>query len=158
MKKVADLNFYSFIEFLKILEEKFPDCNFDYDNWEPFYLSITAVLRKDTEEGEISLEIKNPTDLVLEETVYPKPSDAKIDEENISFQICVHSWNSVALTVKKEAFDNDDFIQKLRSLIGKLAPVRRNSETWYEEIEKWVYEIIESSGVKNYCLEIKTVQ
>ncbi len=150
MRKIADLNFYAFTELYRILKSKFPLHHVVYQqNHSLATLSISSVSLEDIE-VETVIEIDDPS-----------PSGSDIEEMNISdttmaIRLYVDGL-SYLLQIEQATFDNDDFCQKLESLIGKIAPVRQkvDREELVKQMDEWVKQLIKDSGIEQYCISIK---
>lgn len=151
MKKVSDLQFYGFVELYRILKQKFSDFHLSDLYWDAGWFSISKVPYDDTEEGEIILEIVNP--IPDEATI--EQIEKLIDTENrkIEIRFFVHSADSICFEVEQNDFDNSEFIDELKKIIGKIVPARKNSETWSKDVVVLAKEIIKNSRVSNYLNE-----
>lgn len=150
-KKVADLNFYAFVELYRILKEKFEGFHFDTSalGEEISYFGISKVPPPDIEELEVVLQIHEPLSIVVWGGDSALES-ADLDKNKIRIDFFIHSVDSFTFHVDKAHFDNPDFILKLRSIIGIIAPLRRNRGVTSEDTQKWLEEEIKKEGIEKY--------
>jgi len=153
MKKFSDINLIGFAYFALNVQHLFND--FDVE-----YVSISAsnhieIQEKDAmmkEEGSFEIHLYNPTG--GEETF--DTAKAAIESYNSSIEVgfyCSTLDGDISVNVPLNLFDDNDFINILKSWIGKRPLVPYNeedSDILYNHSRDWFLKEVEISGLTKY--------
>ncbi|MFA6251500.1 MAG: hypothetical protein WC603_02645 [Candidatus Paceibacterota bacterium] len=138
--EAKNLNFYHFAFFYQMLKKKFPGFYFYFsgtkDQCQIIEISKNrrygpgAIITT----GQIMVEIHNPTAEGYFD--FEKFDPQKEDTGFIEIIFFVSGWGGWRFDIKKESFDNDEFIKKLSEMIGLIAP-KENQEN-EEKLREWI--------------------
>ncbi len=156
MKKIADLELYSFILLYQILRKKFKKYQFDFSKgqfkFESFEISATPVEK--IASAEIFFQILNP--------VHPETNDDdQLDTIDISNKLTINfvATNVVAVKyqIHKKDLDNPFVIAEIKKIIGLIAPTSEGLSIpkCYIRPKRWIRKKIKESPLHKYLEEVK---
>ncbi len=152
MKKIADLNFYSFVLLYQILFKKFKGYYFNEIFTDQGYFQISVNPSDETDNGEVVLEVFDP---VHDSEIQVSFGNMDTASKKITIGFFVVNFNTFRYLIDKKYLDDVFVINEIKKVIGLTVHFRDNSKNPGRDVEKWVEKTITNSPLNKYLERVK---